>query len=617
MWTARGARPWRARVQRRHRPSPPVSQLVAWFHDAGLADARIDAVGNVRGGAGPPAPRATLLLGSHYDTVTDAGAFDGALGLAAALAAVKAVAAAGAAGGCGAPPPAAAWRRRVEVVAFADEEGVRFGTTFLGSGALARGGWAGFGAARDARGASPLDALREAGLAQSLDDVNAVAVDGSSYRGYVEAHAEQGPALERARARVAPVAAIAGQTRLRVTITGQAGHAGTVPMVRRRDAGVAAAAVVVAVEAACGGGPHRGPWPAVVTRALHLAWRTVPATVREAVIAAAAGLFAPPPSLALVCTVGELSFHPGAPNVIPGHALLTVDVRAPADGVRAAALARVRAAVARLCADRRVSCTVATVHEAPASQADPALTAALAAAAAASERGWRRAVAAAGAVWGDPDPGAVAHVGVATVSGAGHDALALAGAMPVRSREIKGGGRVGGLAAADSPEIGSRAVPQPTRIPPSLPSGPCSSCATRPASRTRARNACGRATSVRPLQRWQGSWRIMWEARDRRAHTAKIEGERASVGVGLVAAARPRPHAHPAPPLAPRPARAAPTAPPCTADIAERPRAPSPQWRPPRHPHPLLRPPPSSPSSTIAAPTNRPAATAARRGRRA
>ena len=143
MWTARGARPWRARVQRRHRPSPPVSQLVAWFHDAGLADARIDAVGNVRGGAGPPAPRATLLLGSHYDTVTDAGAFDGALGLAAALAAVKAVAAAGAAGGCGAPPPAAAWRRRVEVVAFADEEGVRFGTTFLGSGALARGGWAG------------------------------------------------------------------------------------------------------------------------------------------------------------------------------------------------------------------------------------------------------------------------------------------------------------------------------------------------------------------------------------------------------------------------------------------------------------------------------------------
>lgn len=435
--------------------TPPVShchQLVAWFHDAGLVDARVDAVGNVRGGAGPTeAPGSgrdagILLLGSHYDTVPNGGAYDGALGLVAALAAVKAVAAAGAAGGCGSPPPPASWRRRVEVVAFADEEGVRYGTTFLGSGALAGRGGAVFASARDAGGASPLDALRAAGLATSLADVQAAAIDPAACRGYVEAHAEQGPVLETSRARLAPVAAIAGQTRLRVAITGVAGHAGTVPMTGRRDAGAAAAAAAVAVEAACGGGPVRAsPLPAPVMRALDLAWQTLPATVREAVSAAAtATARRPHPSPGLVCTVGELALHPGAPNVIPGGALLTVDVRAPDDGARLAALARVRRAVASLCAARQVGCDVTTVHEAPASQPDMALSRALAAAAAASERGWARAVAVADAPRRDPDPGATAHVGAAMVSGAGHDALALAGTMPVRGGRRGSRGRAPG-----------------------------------------------------------------------------------------------------------------------------------------------------------------------------
>ena len=147
--------------------------------DAGLA-AGTDAVGNVRGRAGPAAGPATppaLLLGSHYDTVTDAGAYDGTLGLVAALAAVKAVAAA-------TPGGVKAFTAPVEVVAFSDEEGVRFGTTFLGSAALA-GRLEGSGAldVEDAGGVTVREALADAGLATGADDIVATALDPRQYVG--------------------------------------------------------------------------------------------------------------------------------------------------------------------------------------------------------------------------------------------------------------------------------------------------------------------------------------------------------------------------------------------------------------------------------------------------
>ena len=211
-----------SRGEKEHRSPHPPSQLTTWFRAAGLTKTTLDAVANVRGGAGPPSPpgsRATLILGSHYDTVVNGGRYDGALGLATALAAVATVSEA-------VPPDR--WTRRVEVAAFSDEEGARFGTTFVGSGALA-GSLLPSGAlvsAVDAAGVTLEDVLAPFTPA----DVAAAAVDASTVRGYVEAHAEQSSRLEKAAetppSRLAAVSAISGQTRLVLTVTGEAGARG-------------------------------------------------------------------------------------------------------------------------------------------------------------------------------------------------------------------------------------------------------------------------------------------------------------------------------------------------------------------------------------------------------
>lgn len=410
------------------------TQLTTWFTDAGLAPT-LDAVANVRGGAGPPsAPgsRATLVLGSHYDSVVDAGAYDGTLGIVAALAAVSTVAEA-------APP--ATWTRRVEVIAFSEEEGVRFGTTFVGSGAVA-GTLKPSGAlttAVDAGGVTLAQALAPA----TESDVAAAAIDASTVRGYVEAHAEQGPRLERARppARLAAVSAIAGQTRLALTVTGEAGHAGTVAMRDRRDAGAAAAAAVVAVERACGGGPAR-VGNAHVGRVLAIVQPAVTAIIQPAttritrfiparVASVAATLFPPAATRAragLVCTVGALTLSPGAPNVIAGAASAVIDVRSPHDADRAAAVAAIGGTISRLCAARRVHCDLRPIHDAHAAWADAGLTAAVETAAAASGKLWERAASAEAKTREPPHSATIATDRLA--SGAGHDALALARAMP-------------------------------------------------------------------------------------------------------------------------------------------------------------------------------------------
>jgi allantoate deiminase len=230
-----------------------------WMREAGL-DVREDAVGNLIGrrGEGP-----VLMLGSHLDTVVDAGRYDGPLGVLVALEAVDRVA------------------RPIEVVGFADEEGVRFGTAYLGSSAMTGRFDPAWLELRDEEGVRLGDLVGELGPARA--DV----------LGYVEVHIEQGPVLERLGQPVGVVTAIAGQSHAEVTFTGEAGHAGTVPIDARHDALAAGAEFVLAVEAAGG-------------------------------------------------TVGRLHVEPNARNVIPGRAAMTLDLRNASDDARRAALARVR-----------------------------------------------------------------------------------------------------------------------------------------------------------------------------------------------------------------------------------------------------------------------------------
>jgi hydantoinase/carbamoylase family amidase len=268
-----------------------ASDLVAsWMEAAGMA-VRRDPVGNLSGRYAGTGER-TLLLGSHLDSVVDAGRYDGPLGVLTALAVVERLAAAG--------------RRlpfAVEVLGFADEEGVRYSTAYLGSSVLAGSFDPGWLDRVDADGIPLRDALAAEGGDPA--GIAGEARDPASLVGWIEVHIEQGPRLQAKDLPVGVVSAIQGASRAAVTFAGVAGHAGTVPMEARRDALAAAAEWVLAVE-------EEG--------------RTRPG---------------------LVATVGRLSVEPGAPNVIPGKVDATVDVRHADDAQRRAALEAVRHASVR------------------------------------------------------------------------------------------------------------------------------------------------------------------------------------------------------------------------------------------------------------------------------
>jgi allantoate deiminase len=288
-----------------------------WMGEAGMT-VRQDAVGNLIGryegtGAG------TLLLGSHLDTVRDAGRYDGPLGVLAAVACVRRL------HERGERLPFA-----VEVVGFADEEGLRFGTTYLGSSVFAGSFEPRLLELRDAAGTSLADAVRAfggdpaalAGGARSAGDL----------LGYCEVHIEQGPVLERHGHPVGVVSAIAGQSRIAVALDGEAGHAGTVPMEGRRDALCAAAELVLAVERAARAEPG------------------------------------------MVGTVGRLDARPGAGNVIPGACELSIDLRHQDDAVREAACARLADRARRIGEERGVAVRWEVRQESGAVPADPELT---------------------------------------------------------------------------------------------------------------------------------------------------------------------------------------------------------------------------------------------------
>ncbi|MGO8935540.1 MAG: M20/M25/M40 family metallo-hydrolase, partial [Terracidiphilus sp.] len=192
-----------------------------------------DAAGNLRGLWQPPGARAKrLVLGSHIDTVPDAGAFDGVLGVALAL----------------------EWTRMaqelklplpIEVIAFSEEEGVRFGVPFIGSRAVASRFDTALLALKDADGVTLEQAIRAFGL--DPGKIGDAALDADAL-GFVEIHIEQGPVLESEGLSVAAVSAIVGQTRLTVEFTGHANHSGTTPMRLRCDALAGAAEWISAVE---------------------------------------------------------------------------------------------------------------------------------------------------------------------------------------------------------------------------------------------------------------------------------------------------------------------------------------------------------------------------------
>ena len=295
--------------------------FIGWCSEARL-EAKIDAAGNVVARyegkrAGAPA----LMLGSHIDTVRDAGLYDGNYGALAALAVVERLNARD-----------ERLDHAIEIVAFGDEEGVRFRTTLTGSRALAGNYPQDVLDQKDAQGILMRDALAAFGG----DPEQAASIRAQNVAAFVEAHIEQGPALEAEGLPLGVVTAINGATRLEVVVDGLAGHAGATPMHLRQDALTAAAEMALAIEGRARSEPD------------------------------------------LVATVGRLEVWPGATNVIPGHVQFSIDLRAPSDLNRAAALADIEARISAIAATRGVRVSIAKSHEANAYLCDPNIVAGLA-----------------------------------------------------------------------------------------------------------------------------------------------------------------------------------------------------------------------------------------------
>jgi allantoate deiminase len=283
--------------------------ILTWMRDAGMR-AHLDAIGNVCGryeGERPGLP--CLMLGSHYDTVRDAGKWDGPLGLITAISCVADLHRRG--------------RRlpfAIEVTGFADEEGVRYASTLLGSRAVAGTFNESVLGTKDSAGISMRDALIQFGL--DPDHIGAAARIRSELLAYIELHIEQGPVLETRNLPVGVVTAIAGATRLAARLTGMAGHAGTVPMALRRDALTGAAECISKIEELC---------------------RT--------------------DEDGLVGTVGYIHAEPGATNVIPGQVHFTMDLRAPTDTHRKKAVTDIVRQIEAIARRRKLALQVDVTHE--------------------------------------------------------------------------------------------------------------------------------------------------------------------------------------------------------------------------------------------------------------
>lgn len=291
--------------------------LSQWMLEAGL-QTRIDDIGNVRGLRPAPTEDApALLLFSHIDTVPNAGAFDGPLGV---ILGLEAIAALG-----DTPLPF-----QIELIAFSEEEGVRFAFPFLSSRAVVSELTADMLARTDPDGVTVAEAISNFGLRSDAISITTPLL--SRTFAAIEVHIEQGPVLEAANEQIAVVHAIAGQSRLKLTFHGVANHAGTTPMKLRHDALVSAAEFITAVDRHAQGIPE------------------------------------------LVATVGRIEALPGAMNVVPGTVHLTLDVRHPEDTIRQQAVASLLDIADKAAQWKGVRAEAALLSEQAAVPMDAALT---------------------------------------------------------------------------------------------------------------------------------------------------------------------------------------------------------------------------------------------------
>jgi allantoate deiminase len=277
-------------------------QIEDWMRPLGIT-VIVDAAGNLHGlySSASDTDR-KLLIGSHLDTVPDAGPYDGVLGVMLAISLVESLE--------GRRLPFA-----IELVGFSEEEGVRFGVPFIGSRALAGTLDEELLGQRDSNGVSVQEAILSFGLNPSEIPAATLRDD---VLGYLEFHIEQGPVLEHRELPVGIVEAIAGQARMELVFTGLASHAGTTPMALRRDALAAAA-----------------EWALVVEKVA----REIPG---------------------LVATVGALEAKPGAANVIAGECRATLDVRHASDTARTQSVSAFLRSAAEIARRRRISVTSST-----------------------------------------------------------------------------------------------------------------------------------------------------------------------------------------------------------------------------------------------------------------
>lgn len=293
--------------------------LRGWMDRLGM-QVSVDPAGNLRGRYASLSPNApSLLIGSHIDTVRCAGAFDGVLGVVLGLALIESL-------------NGRHLHFSIEVVAFSDEEGVRFGVPFIGSRALVGAVDADLLQQQDESGLTLAQAIRDFGL-----DPSAIphGVLQGPVLGYLEFHIEQGPVLDSLSLPLGVVQGIAGQTRRKVIFRGQANHAGTTPMHLRRDALAGAAEWVTVVEAEARG------------------------------------------ISGLVATVGRLEVLPGASNVIAGEVRTSLDVRHAVDNQRVEGVHRILAAAGEIARRRGLVLELETQLEQPAVRCDPEFVAAV------------------------------------------------------------------------------------------------------------------------------------------------------------------------------------------------------------------------------------------------
>ncbi|WP_050480090.1 allantoate amidohydrolase [Herbaspirillum rhizosphaerae] len=290
-----------------------ADQIAHWMREAGM-HAHIDAVGNVVGRYLSTDPQAkTLMTGSHYDTVRNGGKYDGREGILLPIAIVKHLHEKG-----------ETLPFHFEIIAFSEEEGVRFKSTFLGSKAIIGQFDLKLLDLTDRDGISMRDVLTQAG--HDVTAIPKIARDPSDLLGYVEVHIEQGPVLLNRDLPVGIVTSIAGSSRHLVHLKGVASHAGTTPMNMRKDAAATAAEIILYVEQRCSQDQHAS----------------------------------------LVGTVGQLQVPNGSTNVIPGACTLSLDIRAARDDVRDAAVADVIKKIEEICQRRSVDVTLEKTVAAPA-----------------------------------------------------------------------------------------------------------------------------------------------------------------------------------------------------------------------------------------------------------